>query len=336
MESRAHLLTPFFSTIRRPRYAALGLLVVFLAVLPLFLPPYPIRVALTILLYVYFAQSWNIAGGFCGSFSFLHPVFIGAGAFTSTLLFIHLGITPWIGMVGGGLVAVAIGVPVSYVAIRAKLPKLSFSLVTLAVVYIALYTADSMPFLGGHDQGLIVPPKFSVANFLFNSNSTYYYVALVMVIIVMIIAWAILRSTLGMRFRAIADNERAAEAVGVDLMKYNLIAISISAFLCALGGTFYVQYVGSVLPSSAISLDIIISVILFLAVGGMGTYWGPVVGVALLMPMGELLRTKLPQFHGLHLLIYGVVVVVVLCLAPQGIMGLFKKKRNTKNLEAQD
>jgi len=307
-------------------YVLLGALIVALALLPFVLPSYPLHLAVLILLYVYLGQSYNISAGFAGCFGFLHPIFIGTGAYTSTLLFTKMGLTPWLGMLAGAVLAVILSLPITYVAIRAKLPRLSFALITMAFVFIAVYAADSFAVLGGGDRGVQIPFRPGLANFQFSSKIGFYYIMLAMTITLMVVCWQMLRSRMGLYFRAMADNEKASEAVGVNLVKYNLIAMGISAFFTALGGSFYAQFVGSLLPSTAISLELMIGVILFLAVGGFGTFWGPVVGVGLLMPIGEILRSRLPQFQTLHLLLYGLIVIVILSVLPHGIMGYITSK----------
>lgn len=314
----------------KPSYMLLAALLVFMGVVPWFIPSYPLHLLVVILMYVYLAQAYNISAGFAGSFGFLHPIFIGTGAYTSTLLFNNLGVSPWLGMLAGALLAVVVSIPITFMSIRAKLPRLSFALITMAFVFIAMYAADSFAVLGGGDRGVQIPYKPSLLNFQFSSKIGYYYVMLGLTIGIMLACWQILRSRLGLYFRAMADNEKASQAVGVNLMKYNLVAMGISAFFTALGGSFYAQFVGSLLPSTVISMTLMISVILFLAVGGFGTFWGPVVGVVLLMPIGETLRSRLPQFQSLHLFLYGIIVIVILIFLPHGIMGTIESIRDKR------
>ncbi|MDD4876626.1 MAG: branched-chain amino acid ABC transporter permease, partial [Dehalococcoidales bacterium] len=315
-----------FSAIKL-KYGILGGVMLVLIILPLILSNYQLHLIIIVLLYIFLAQSWNIVGGFAGAFCFLHPVFMGIGAYTSTLLFTEMGINPWLGMLAGAILAVIAGIPITYISLRAKLPRLSFAIITLAIDFIALYVCESFNFLGGGDRGIQIPAHPGWVNFQFESKVGFYYTIFAMTFIIMVTCWQILRSRIGLCFRAIADNEQASEAIGVNVMKYTLIAMSFSSFFFALGGSFYAQFMGFVMPSTVISIKLVITVILGIAVGGIGTFWGPVVGVGSIMLIGEGILAQLPRFQSLNLLLYGIAVVVILYFMPHGIMAYLKDRR---------
>ncbi len=276
-----------------------------------------------ILLFIYWTSAWNIIGGFAGEINFYHPLFIAAGAYTSTLLFLNYHLSPWIGMWIGAVIAIMIGVGCAWICYRARLPHLSFALAALGFVYMGLYIATAMEEVTGGTRGLTLRPASDPANMMFAEKATYYYIALVMASGVVALSWWISRSRLGYYMAAIRGNLLAAEAVGVNTVGYRLMAMSISASLTAIGGTFYTQLNLFINPPVAVSITGVISMILFCAIGGFGTVWGPVVGTVLLMPIGEILRLYV-AVPGLHLMLYGIIVIAVICFAPHGLVPWFQ------------
>jgi branched-chain amino acid transport system permease protein len=137
---------------------------------------------------------------------------------------------------------------------------------------------------------------------------------------------SIIQSKLGYRLRAIRNNENAAQAVGINLLLSKSIAMIISAVLTSLAGSVFARYNGFVDPEFFATPMIVVTIILFTAIGGVGTLWGPVLGVAVFFPMGEILRgsisTALP---GLHFVIFGVVLVAVIRLIPSGLIGFLRR-----------
>lgn len=291
---------------------------------PLLVSVFWVHLLSMVLLFVYWTSAWNIIGGLAGEINFYHPLFMGAGAYTSTLLYLHFGISPWIGMWVGAAIAVVIGVGCAYICYRARLPHLPFALAALGFVYIGLYVATGMEAITGGTRGLTIRPVEDPANMLFASKITYYYMALTMASGVVLLSWWILRSRLGYYLAAGKGNLLAAEAIGVNTIGSRLIAMAVSAFLTAIGGTFYAQLNLYIDPYTAVSITSVISMILFCAIGGFGTIWGPVVGTLLLMPGGEVLRMYVPVI-GLHLLLYGIVVIVAILLAPEGLVPWVKQ-----------
>lgn len=291
------------------------------AAAPLVISDNWVNVLILTLLFVFLCQAWNIVGGLAGQFSIGHSLFLAAGAYTSTLLSLRFGISPWIGMVAGGVVASAIGAFMAWLSFRYALPHLSFALVTLALAMLGFLAISSSEMFGA-SAGLTLPVRGTPAMFQFGSDTPYYYVILAYAAVAFALTVWIYDSKLGLYFRSIRDNERAALAIGIDVLRYKIIAMAISAFLTALAGTFYAQYLLYVEPRTFAGLTIVIEIILFTVVGGSGTVWGPVLGPLLLVPLGEVLRHSLGnQTPGLHLLIYGILLVLVIRFIPGGLVG---------------
>ncbi len=292
--------------------------------------PYPRDVMIRIFLYAMLATAWNVLAGYCGQISLGHAVFFGTGAYTSTLLVKQdwLGgwANPWLGMLLGALLAAllsqVIGSPVF------RLRGHYFAIATIAVGEIAQTIVINWDAVGGA-RGLFVPIRRpdSLANFQFHeSKQTYYYVALVLLLLALGINRWIVRSRTGYYFRAIREDQDAAAALGIPVARYKQRAMAISAALTAMGGTFYAQYVFFIDPESVLPLSLSILICLVAVLGGVGTLWGPLVGAAILVPLGEITRV---QFGGtgkaLDLVIYGLLIMVVSVIQPGGIMAILQR-----------
>lgn len=285
------------------------------------------NMAILTLLFVHLCIAWNLVGGIAGQFCIGHSLFLAAGAYTSTLLSVHLGITPWIGMFAGAALAAVIGVFIAWLSFRYELPPLSFALVTIALAMLGYLAISSIDFLGA-SRGLTLPVRGTPAMYQFRSDTTYYVVILIQVIIALALSMWLYHNKIGLYLRAVRDNERAAHAIGVPVLKYKMLAMAISAALTAFGGTFYAQYLQYVEPHTFAGINIVIQIILLTVVGGTGTVWGPVVGPLLLVPAGEWLRHSLGgSLPGVHLLVFGVLLVVVIRFAPDGLIGAFGRAR---------
>jgi len=302
-------------------------LILLLLLLPLGLSTFWNRTFAMIFLFIYWTSAWNIIGGMAGEMNFLHPIFIGLGAYTSTILYLKLGISPWLGMFGGAILSVGVGVAIGWICYRSGLPHLSFALICLGFVHIAVIIAFAWEITGG-SRGIMMRPAPGLVNMQFETMAGYYYMGLILAAFIVGLCLWIERSKMGYYLKAIRHNEMAASAIGINTVGYRLLALGISAFLTAIGGTFYAQLVLYLDPPSAINVVAVISMILFCAIGGFGTVWGPVVGTLLLMPIGEVLRLYL--WTGLHLIVYGIVVIVVILFSPQGLIPWFQKYAKKK------
>lgn len=303
------------------------LLFLAIALAPFVLSSSTVNVAILTMLFVYLCIAWNIVGGFAGQFCIGHSLFLAAGAYTSTLLAIHFGVTPWIGMFAGAAVATLIGVFIAWLSFRYALPPLSFALVTVALAMLGFLAISSIDALGS-SRGLTLPIHGTPAIYQFKNDASYYAVILVHVVAALALSAWLYQAKIGLYLRALRDNEKAAHAIGVPVLKYKMLAMGISAALTALGGTFYAQYLQYVEPHTFAGIGIVIQIILFTVVGSAGSIWGPVVGPLLLVPTGEWLRHALGSgLPGVHLLIYGLLLVIVIRFAPDGLLGALDRVR---------
>ena len=301
--------------------AALGLLLL----LPLVVKDeYYLHVFVGIMYFAYMASAWNIVCGYTGQLSLGHSALCGIGGYISTLLFINAGLTPWIGMLIGAVCATGVGVLVGWPCFRLRGPY--FALTTIAFAEILRIWTENTEELFGLElrgaQGLSVPLKGNApALFQFDGKVPYYYVILLMLLGVMAVTWWMERSRMGFYLKAIRGDQDAAEALGINSTRYLLSAMALSSFLSALGGSFYAQFFRYINPERNMGLDLSIELALMGIVGGQGTVLGPVLGAFLLTPAGEITRATLGgKFPGLHLVIYGLVLILSMLFLPKGLI----------------
>jgi branched-chain amino acid transport system permease protein len=303
--------------------AALALL--FLAV-PIFLhDPYFLHIFILVFLFAYLGTAWSLVG-MAGQLSLGHAAFLGIGGYTSSLLFMEWGVTPWIGMWLGAILSALVGILIGYPAFRLRGPY--FALTTIAFAEILrIYVENTetgpfgIPLRAG--MGLLVPLRGNApALFQFDGKEPYYYIAFLMMCLAAGLSFLINRTRFGFYLAAIRADQEAAESLGVSSTRIKLLAMTLSCFLVALGGTFYAQYFRYINPERALGLSISIEIALVGIVGGWQTVLGPTIGSILLSPLGELVRAYLGgTYAGLHLFFYGLVLMVVILFLPNGIYG---------------
>ncbi len=304
-----------------------GAVLALLLAAPPLLPPYFLQILISVLFFGYLGASWNILGGYAGQFSFGHAAFFGIGAYTSTLLYLRMGITPWLGMLVGGGLAAAFGLFVGALSFRYGLRGPYFSLATLAFAEMLRVVAVNWKAVGS-SLGLVIPDRGSAPGlFLFAGKLPYYYVILAMVLGVAWVTRRIERSRLGYALVAIRENEDTAEAAGVDALALKLRAMAISSFLTALGGTFYAQYFAYIDPGLAFGPAVSIQGLLPPIVGGTGTVLGPLLGSFVLTPVSEATRAALRGRAGADVMLYGLTLILVVSFLPRGLMGWLRRRR---------
>ncbi|HLC01481.1 MAG TPA: branched-chain amino acid ABC transporter permease [Anaerolineales bacterium] len=316
------------STLRKPSVFVPAVLFALLLALPGVASEYVIHLSVLVLMYAYLATAWNILGGYAGQHSLGHSLFLGVGAYTSTFLFVQMGVTPWLGMWLGAILAGVVGWFVGYLCFRYGIKGPYFALVTIALAEAAVYITSNASFIGGA-RGLEVTWLGSRPDLMqFNSKSGYYYIILVMTALAIILTKWCSQRGFGFRLVAVRENEDAAEALGVNTLRTKIQASVLSAALTALGGSFFAQYFTYIGPKNVFGEVPSVQILLFAIIGGLGTVWGPALGALILVPVAELARGWLGgSFSGAHLLLYGTVLVVVMLFMPKGIIGLLGRIR---------
>jgi branched-chain amino acid transport system permease protein len=275
--------------------------------------------AIFTLLWAGLAGAWNIAGGFAGQLSLGHAAFFGLGAYASTLLKLHYGLSPWAGMLCGGMLVVVASGFIAFAATRLRGPY--FALVTIAFAAVMQIVAARWYDFTRGNEGLSIPFAPALANFMFVGKLPWTVIALAYVVAIYALASWIRRSRFGFQLAGMREDDGAAQALGIDARWLKVVAIALSAFLTALGGTFYAQYVGFVDPGYVFSIDLSVKFALMCIIGGMGTALGPVLGAVLITALEMALRAKWGGQHsGLYLIVYGALLIVVVRVMPEGLV----------------
>ena len=289
-------------------------------IFPLFSGRYLLSVGISVLIMALLGQSWNIMSGYAGQFSFGHAAFFGVGAYTSSILYVDYGISPWIGMIAGMCFAAMVGALIGILSVRYKLRGDFFALVTLAFAEILRVLFNNLKLLKGA-EGVLIPYREQWIEFQFSEDQTFYFVLLVMVAIATIFIAVMSRRKLGICLVAIKENQGAARSLGVPVLKYKLIAISVSAAFAAMAGTFYAQYYGFIDPGVVFAAAISVEAIVPCIIGGAGTLGGPLLGALIIIPLQEISNTVFEGTNGLNMIIYGALIVIFVVFCRDGIYG---------------
>jgi branched-chain amino acid transport system permease protein len=299
-------------------------LVVLMAILPL-VPQNPFYEDIIVSSFFYgtMALAWNLVGGFAGQISLGHTAFFGIGAYTSTLLYLHFGLSPWAGMLAGGVLSVLVAVGIGIPCFRLK--SHFFALATIAIGEVLRYLASYWRGLTQGGVGLLIPFKPGIENFMFKSKLPYAYIALALMLVMLFICYGIRNSRFGFHLISLREDQDAAESLGVKTSRSKLAALIISAFFTSITGTFYAQYILFIDPATVFTLGFSVELALFAIIGGLGTLTGPILGAFMLTPLDVFLRAWLGGVSaGLNFIVYGLVLMVAVKYFPLGIYGWVK------------
>ncbi len=307
----------------RTRRALLVLLAVLLAA-PWVLDRYLVTVLILVLFLAYAGQAWNVMMGFCGQLSLGHALYVGLGAYAAGALYQNLGITPWLGMVVAIAICVAAGAAIGWLAFRFGIGGTYFALLTIAFAEFTRIGFDHIDWVGGSGGFFIRVEQGGRLDLLSlrGPPMLFYYLALAMAAGAFVLCAWLLRSRLGFYFRAIRDNEEAARAAGVDVFRYKMIAVMLSAGMTALAGVFFAFYYNTLFPEQMFNISRSIEIILGPIIGGVGTLFGPIAGAALLSVLSEGITEALAaaglELPGAKQILYGIVLGLAIVCMPNG------------------
>jgi branched-chain amino acid transport system permease protein len=303
------------------------------AVVPIFVKDvYVQNIMVLTLMYAALSQAWNILGGYCGQISLGHALYFGLGAYTTVLLFTKFGVLPWFGMLAGGTISAMIALALGYPTFRLR--GHYFVIATIVIAEIGFLLFHNWDYAGAA-LGIDVPVRGdSWAKFQFTrSKLPYYYFALVFCCVAWLVTWWLEDSKWGYWWRAVKDNPEAAESLGVVVFNSKMGAAAVSAFLTAIGGAFYAQFVSYIDPESVMTFHFSLLMALPAVLGGIGTLWGPVLGAVILIPLTELTRSFIGgSGRGVDLILYGAVIVLISLARPQGLLSLFSRRPTSKGV----
>ncbi len=292
-----------------------------------FLPslwPSGVHTMIMIFLFAVMGQGWNVLSGYAGQFSFGHSLFFGMGAYTSSLLYIKAGMTPWIGLPVAMVVSSIAGLFIGYLSFRYELSGPFFALIMLAFAEIFHIIAMGWEWVGGA-LGILIPLKGNAWGLMqFTSNTPFYFILLWLMAGSVYLVWRLEGTRMGLYFQAAREDQDAAEALGVNSFRYRQIAMAISAAMTAAGGTIYAQYLLYIDPDTTFGVLNSVEIMLRPIIGGPGTVLGPLLGSLVLTPLSEVTRVALQAYSGAYLMFYGAILVAVIMFLPDGLMGLVR------------
>ena len=287
---------------------------------------YLLHILLIAGIYVILTLSLNLIVGYTGLPALGHAAFSCIGAYTSSLLALNMGLSPWIGLMMGACVAALSGAIIGYPAVRLKGDYLA--LVTFGLGFIVYSIVKNWVSLTRGPMGLPGIPGFSVFGFQLSEIWSYLLLVLAFVIFTIFVLNRIVDSPFGRILRSIREDEIASEALGKDTTKYKLLVFIIGAFFAGIAGSLYAHYITFIDPSSFTVMESV-TILLMVIFGGMGSISGSVAGAVILVIFPELLRfLGMPSSIAapMRQMIYGVLLIVLMLKRPQGIMGAYRFK----------
>jgi len=270
-------------------------------------------------------QGWNVLGGYGGQYSFGHAAFFGTGAYTTGILQLHYGVNAWAGLAIGIAAGAAVGAITGALSFRSGLRGSYFALVTLAFAEVLRIIASVAPITGA-GVGTLVKLDLRWEAFQFQSRAPFYWIILAFVAASLVLVKLMEGSRFGAYLVAVRENEDAAKAVGIDVFRVKLAAMTLSAAITAAGGCFYAQYFLFLDAGIAYGPWISVEALLAPIIGGIGTVYGPLLGALVVKTLGEATKLATGDAPGLDLVIYGCVLILVVAFAPRGIAGLLRRR----------
>lgn len=298
------------------RFSISGIVVLFLILIPFITQRTDLITWFTYtLLYITLSQSWNLIGGYTGQQNLGHAAFFGIGGVCARFLWLW-GVPLPLALLAGALGAVIFALIIGFPAFRLKGIYFIISTLVLAeILQILFYTV--LP------RANVLPSKLLNA---YSLTPRYYLSLVVAVLAVVVVDW-IRRSRLGLGLMSIREDEDAAEASGVNTLKYKLTAFLISTSIAGMAGGVYAYYAAAVRPGYLFSALWTFDAVIIVFVGGVGTITGPIIGAIFFVLLKQLLSLYLPG--GSHVMVFGILFIIVVLYLPGGLIGLISKFRKT-------
>ena len=306
---------------KRYKYLAIIIALAIIFCLPLLLSEqrYVLFLMCTFGIYIIVTAGLDLCFGYSGQISIGQAAFYAIGAYTSAILSASCNVPVLLAMLIGGIAAALAGYGLAFSAV--KLVHHFLALVTIGFGEIVrLLILNSVNLTGGPD-GFIGIPALKIFGIDFGSNLMFFYFIFFLTIVFLILKSSIVNSRVGRAFIAIRENPTASEAFGIKLSKYKAMAFAVGAFFAGIGGALYAHLVKFISPET-FSIDQSIMFLVMVLIGGMGTFFGPILGAVLIIIVNEWLQI----FGDFQMAIYGIIIIVVLFFMPKGIVGTLKDK----------
>jgi branched-chain amino acid transport system permease protein len=299
---------------KAPSLRATAVILLVAALLPIASPnDYLLHTLVIAFTYMMVNQAWNLLLGVAGIWSFAQITIFAIGGYSSGLLALHLGLSPWLAMPIAGLVGMVVGVLLGIPAFRVT--GIYVALLTFAfneVVRLLIVTDERGGLTGGAFGLGGLPPFFDPSA----GMAPPYWLALGLLVLVSLVVYRVMHSPLGLAFGALRESRRYAIGRGIDPFRYQLLVFGISSFLTAVAGAFYAHYL-SIIQPQIMGLALSTNLVAMIIVGGLGTFVGPIIGTAALVFLTEVLR----EAEQLRLILLGIILLVIIVAMPDGLAG---------------
>lgn len=302
-------------------YLAIGIASLALAILfPFILPKFQLRMVTEIIILSLFAMTWKMMLNEGGLFSLGHACYFGLGAYASVLGWLHIkGLSFMSGILLGGLAAGVTGLILGLFLVR--LSGTSFALLTLAFNQLIWAIVWKWRALTGGDDGLGRFPKPGLLGISMRDPASFYYVSFIVVGICLLVCWYFTKTPLGNILKSIKSNEERAKFIGFNVNSSKLILLIMAGFFSGISGALFAQFQEFIATST---IDLVMSTnVLFMAfIGGIGYFWGPIIGSGVFTYLSEYLSRFTDRWE----FIFGIIFILIVLFAPQGIMGIVRKR----------
>lgn len=302
-----------------PKMSFVVLIIVLLLVLPAIFhdKSYVMYIFTLCLIWAVVAAAWDLMLGYAAIFSFGNIAFFTIGAYASAMLSLQLGISPWLGMLVGGIAATVVGVGIGLPCLRLK--GIYIAVVTLGIhLILPTLLEQGRQFGTGSTHGLTMIPPLYLGGYTFDRLG-WYYAGFAIFLLFLFVIYKVINSRVGLAFVALRDAEPLAKSLGVNEYKYKLIVFGISSFITGVMGAFYVHYSGMISPT-ILTTDRFLTVIAMVLFGGLGRFPGAALGAFAITFANELLRPT-GEFR---LLILGAIIVATMIYVPGGLVGILE------------
>jgi branched-chain amino acid transport system permease protein len=302
-----------------------SLLLLFLIAFPFIGGAYALSVVTLILYLAYAGQAWNIMMGFAGQLSLGHSLYVGVGAYVAGGIFVHWGIGPWAGVWVAILLCTLFGLVIGFLAFRFGISGVYFALLTIAFAEFTRIGFDHLAWTGGPGgMFLKVATRESIDLLNFRGPpAMYYYAILFLAALAFLVSWYLLKSKAGYYWQAIRENEEAAQALGINVFRWKMLAVAISSGMTAVAGVFFAFYYNNLFPEQIFNISRSIEIILGPIIGGVGTLFGPILGAAVLTLLSDGITDAFAamgwEIPGIKQVFYGIVLLAVVMFLPHGI-----------------
>ena len=291
----------------------IAVIAVMFVIIPQVGSTYLLNIITLMCLYLAMSQMWNLLGGYAGMLSLGMQAFIGIGGYSLTILSVNYGVNIYVAIIIGAVICALFGLAVSPAIFK------------MSGVYFAIGTwiiADALNIFFSHWKFVGYAQDWSISTVLSLSNKQLYYTALIVAVLAVLVVFGLLRTKTGLALMAIRDSASAAETMGVELYKTKLKCYVIACFMMGLiGGAQYMQ-TAYINPSTGFSINWTIAMTFAVIIGGLGTMEGPIVGSVLYVIIVQIMY----NYPGMSNIVLGIIAIVVIMVAPDGIMGTLYKK----------